>query len=294
MTTETRHPAPVHSPPPAGRHSIALGYRRRGRSHRAGAARAQRPAACAEGALPRRRRGVPHAAAASAGRHRRRRPRCSMDISPLRPGAQALITTPGATKWYRSRTAAGSGRKLGRLRCTSLPMPPSNGCRRKASCSTARRRKHRQRRRTGNRRALHRHGPVLPRPHREPRALHARCAAPRHPRDAGMAARCGWNRHASPAIRRCCIHRPGLAGCTGVRHPAVRRLRCRRRTARRLSCRTLCTSGDVGVTRLPGLLVARYRGTCTQAARAWFMHIWSLVRPAMTGRTAQAPRIWAT
>ncbi|WP_069040607.1 urease accessory protein UreD [Methyloversatilis sp. RAC08] len=61
------------------------------------------------------------------------------------------------------------------------------------------------------------------------------------------------------------------------------------------ACRALpCAQGDGGVTRLPGLLVARYRGACSQSARAWFVHLWSLVRPAMTGRAAQPPRIWAT
>lgn len=61
------------------------------------------------------------------------------------------------------------------------------------------------------------------------------------------------------------------------------------------ACRALpCARGEGGVTRLPGLLVARYRGACSQSARAWFVHLWSLVRPAMTGRAAQPPRIWAT
>ena len=61
------------------------------------------------------------------------------------------------------------------------------------------------------------------------------------------------------------------------------------------ACRALpCAPGEGGVTRLPGLLVARYRGACSQSARAWFVHLWSLVRPAMTGRAAQPPRIWAT
>ncbi len=55
-----------------------------------------------------------------------------------------------------------------------------------------------------------------------------------------------------------------------------------------------CTQGETGITRLPGVLVARYRGNCTQAARAWFVHLWTLVRPAMTGRAAQVPRIWST
>lgn len=53
-------------------------------------------------------------------------------------------------------------------------------------------------------------------------------------------------------------------------------------------------SGQCGITRLPGLLVARWRGDCTQDARAWFVHLWSLIRPAMTGRRAQTPRIWNT
>jgi urease accessory protein len=61
------------------------------------------------------------------------------------------------------------------------------------------------------------------------------------------------------------------------------------------ACRSApCAQGDTGVTRLPGLLVARYRGNCTQSARAWFVHLWSLVRPVMSGRMAQAPRIWST
>lgn len=61
------------------------------------------------------------------------------------------------------------------------------------------------------------------------------------------------------------------------------------------ACRAVpAPSGHSGVTRLPGLLLARYRGDCTQAARAWFVHLWALIRPAMTGRPAQTPRIWNT
>lgn len=61
------------------------------------------------------------------------------------------------------------------------------------------------------------------------------------------------------------------------------------------ACRAVPAEGGLcGVTRLPGLLVARYRGDCTQAARAWFVHLWALIRPAVTGRPAQTPRIWNT
>jgi urease accessory protein len=54
-------------------------------------------------------------------------------------------------------------------------------------------------------------------------------------------------------------------------------------------------AGMVGaVTRLPGMLVARCRGDSPEAARAWFTALWTLVRPALTGRAAVPPRIWNT
>ena len=52
--------------------------------------------------------------------------------------------------------------------------------------------------------------------------------------------------------------------------------------------------GDAAVTRLPGLLVARYLGPSAEAARAWFVAVWSVLRPALVGRPAEVPRIWHT
>jgi len=53
--------------------------------------------------------------------------------------------------------------------------------------------------------------------------------------------------------------------------------------------------GIVGaLTRVPGVLVARCRGNSPEAARAWFTALWTLVRPALTGRPAVPPRIWNT
>jgi urease accessory protein len=61
------------------------------------------------------------------------------------------------------------------------------------------------------------------------------------------------------------------------------------------SCRALgAISGEVGVTRLPGLLVARYVGDSTEMARNYFTAIWALARPALLGRAAVTPRIWST
>lgn len=63
------------------------------------------------------------------------------------------------------------------------------------------------------------------------------------------------------------------------------------------ACRALLPkeSGALhGITVLPHLLVARYLGDSSEAARAWFVELWRLLRPALMGREAQLPRIWST
>jgi len=49
-----------------------------------------------------------------------------------------------------------------------------------------------------------------------------------------------------------------------------------------------------GLTLLPDLLVARYLGHSSEAARLWFIALWQVLRPALMGRPAQLPRIWST
>ena len=48
------------------------------------------------------------------------------------------------------------------------------------------------------------------------------------------------------------------------------------------------------LTALPGLLVARYLGDSSEAARLWFAALWAIIRPACCGRPAINPRIWNT
>jgi urease accessory protein len=48
------------------------------------------------------------------------------------------------------------------------------------------------------------------------------------------------------------------------------------------------------VTVLPGLLIARYLGDSTEAAFERFTRVWSLLRPVVAGRAAARPRIWLT
>ena len=53
-------------------------------------------------------------------------------------------------------------------------------------------------------------------------------------------------------------------------------------------------SGESAVTRLPGVLVARYLGDSSEAAKTYFRRLWSVLRPALIGRDAAEPRIWRT
>lgn len=59
------------------------------------------------------------------------------------------------------------------------------------------------------------------------------------------------------------------------------------------ACRAI--EADRGaVTRLPGMLLARYLGPSGGEARRYFSVLWRLLRPAFCGRAAIDPRIWAT
>jgi urease accessory protein len=49
-----------------------------------------------------------------------------------------------------------------------------------------------------------------------------------------------------------------------------------------------------GLSALPGVLVARYLGDSSEAARLWFAELWAILRPACCGRPAVTPRIWNT
>lgn len=49
-----------------------------------------------------------------------------------------------------------------------------------------------------------------------------------------------------------------------------------------------------GLSALPGMLVARYLGDSSEAARLWFAELWAILRPACCGRPAITPRIWNT
>jgi urease accessory protein len=62
-------------------------------------------------------------------------------------------------------------------------------------------------------------------------------------------------------------------------------------------CRALSASeadAQQGISALPGLFVARYLGHSSEAACGWFADLWRHLRPALIGVPAQMPRIWST
>lgn len=69
------------------------------------------------------------------------------------------------------------------------------------------------------------------------------------------------------------------------------------------ACRALGNGGQgdegahgarCGITALPQVVVARYLGHSSQQAFQWFGSLWSLLRPKLLGTVARAPRLWAT
>lgn len=61
-------------------------------------------------------------------------------------------------------------------------------------------------------------------------------------------------------------------------------------------CRALTVQSGAlaGVTQCPEVLIARYLGDDVEAARTYFAQVWTRVRPELLGRAAQMPRIWST
>ena len=51
---------------------------------------------------------------------------------------------------------------------------------------------------------------------------------------------------------------------------------------------------SLSVTQLPGVLVARYLGDSSEQAKQLFTQLWTILRPAVFGRDARPPRIWST
>lgn len=53
-------------------------------------------------------------------------------------------------------------------------------------------------------------------------------------------------------------------------------------------------AGQLGVSQLKPVVVARYLGDSSETARRIMLHVWGLLRPEMLGRPAMVPRMWNT
>lgn len=85
----------------------------------------------------------------------------------------------------------------------------------------------------------------------------------------------------------------GLAGEPVVGTLLVASPRCD--TALRDACREVPpVVGQGAVTLLPGLLVARWLGPACEPGRAWFCDLLAVLRPVVAGRPMRVPRIWNT
>ncbi len=62
--------------------------------------------------------------------------------------------------------------------------------------------------------------------------------------------------------------------------------KCRELPAPRIESRT-------GITSVPGLLIARYLGNSTEDPFQWFVSLWKLLRRTLLGKPAHPPRVWA-
>lgn len=214
--------------------------------------------------------------------------RLEIDID-VAAGASALVTTPGATKWYRSDGAraaqevalfVASGACLEWLPQEAIVFDGADvetsttiACERGATCIgwdivALGRRASGERFARGTLRqdlALSCDGSVVWRER-------ARLAGG----DALLDSAVGWNGH----------HVAGVFWAWGAAPPPNVLERCRNATMARQ---------DAGVTVLgDGLLVARALSDSGESVRALFHALWTIVRPAMTGRRATMPRIWAT
>ena len=57
---------------------------------------------------------------------------------------------------------------------------------------------------------------------------------------------------------------------------------------------TVAAPARSGISAMPHLLVARYAGNSCEQAKNYFIELWRHLRPFVAGRTAVLPRIWST
>jgi len=57
--------------------------------------------------------------------------------------------------------------------------------------------------------------------------------------------------------------------------------------------RSAVNEARIGITRVPGVLIARYLGDSSEDVFNYFTELWAVLRPALSARASRAPRVWA-
>jgi urease accessory protein len=88
----------------------------------------------------------------------------------------------------------------------------------------------------------------------------------------------------------------GLAGCSvaGTLLAAGRDIPQSLLDAARAAMADHAGAARIALTRLPQALAARYLGDSSEEAKELFIRVWSVLRPALTGSAVVLPRLWAT
>jgi urease accessory protein len=207
----------------------------------------------------------------------------------LQPGTRALLTTPGATKWYRSdgavarqdlRFTVATDAVLEWLPREGIVFEGANACSRLEVSLAARagyvgwdimsfgRRASGERWTAGR---LRMHTAIR----RDDRLLWAETA------DVDAS-----SRFAQSSIGLCGFSVCGTLAVAGYEIDDELLAACRRLPCAEAGSRS-------GITRVPAMLLARCLGDSTEATFDWFSRLWALLRPELSNRVACAPRVWA-
>ena len=214
-----------------------------------------------------------------------------IDIS-LAAGARGLITTPGATKWYKAKGDSGAAQRVhihigadAALEWLPQEAIVFNAAQAVSETSI-----------TLENNALYLGWEVLC----FGRAASGETFSAGRYRQRMTIARAGrllWNERGTLEANGALMQSPiGLAGrsVAGTLLAVGRDMPQALLDEARASVADHAGAARIALTRLPQLLAARYLGDSGEEAKELFVRLWSVLRPALTGSTAIAPRLWAT
>lgn len=214
-----------------------------------------------------------------------------IDIS-LAANARGLITTPGATKWYRAKNEASARQdvQINLAANATLEWLPQEAIIFNVAIATS------ETTITLGENALYLGWEVL---------CFGRAASGetfqagryRQRMSITRADKLLWNERGTLEAAGALMQSPiGLAGRTvaGTLLAAGRDMPQSLLDAARAAVADHAGAARIALTRLPQVLAARYLGDSSEEAKELFIRVWSVLRPALTGSVAVLPRLWAT